>query len=398
LAGKGVLIIVENETVPYDRRVWQQARALSAAGARVRIISPKDKGHEAPYQQIEGIHIYRHPWFEANSVWGYLVEYPMSLFWQLLLALRIFMRDGFDIIHVCNPPDLIFLVALVFKPFGVKLIFDHHDISPELYEAKFGRRGFLWRALALAERLTFKAADVTIATNESYRRIAINRGKKRPADIFVVRNGPDLARLRVPPPNQQWKRGRTYLVGYVGVMAQQEGIDILLHSIAHITQTCQRSDIQFCLVGGGAFVDHYKREAVRLNVADVVTFTGRMSQETLFEILATADVCVNPDRVTTFSDKSTMIKIMEYMAVGKPIVQFDVTEGRFTAESASLYARPNDPIDMASQILKLIDSPKLRFDMGEFGRNRIETQLSWEHQIPHLMAAYERVWASQHSN
>jgi glycosyltransferase involved in cell wall biosynthesis len=318
----------------------------------------------------------------------------MSLFWQLLLALRIFVRDGFDVIQACNPPDLIFLIALPFKPLGVKFVFDHHDINPELYEAKFGRRDFFWRALVTAERLTFKTADIVLVTNESYRRIALSRGGKQRTDVFVVRNGPDLDRMRLLPPNNRWKNGRTYLVGYVGVIGQQEGIDLLLQAITYISLTLQRSDVQFCLVGGGPSLAHYKQEASRLNIMGFVTFAGRTSDEILLEILSTADVCVNPDRVTTFSDKSTMIKIMEYMALAKPVVQFDVAEGRFSAQSASLYARPNDPIDMAGQILKLIDSPELRFKMGEFGRNRIETQLSWEHQIPHLMAAYERVWAT----
>jgi glycosyltransferase involved in cell wall biosynthesis len=365
----------------------------------VSVICPIRKGYEAHYQQIDGIHIYRHPfWFEASSVGGYVVEYALSTFWQLLLAFRIFVHHRFDVIHACNPPDLIFLVALLFKPLGVKFIFDHHDINPELYEAKFGRRDFLWRTLVVAEALTFKLANIVIVTNESYRRIALSRGSKQPTDVFVVRNGPDLDRIRPIPPNSRWKNGRAYLVGYVGVMGQQEGIDLLLESITYITHTLQRRDIQFCLVGGGASLAHYKQEAVRLNVMDFVTFAGRTSDEILLEILSTADACVNPDRVTTFSDKSTMIKIMEYMALAKPIVQFDVAEGRFTAQSASLYARANDPVDMARQILKLLNSPELRLKMGKFGRSRIETQLSWKHQIPHLIAAYERVWSAQQRN
>jgi glycosyltransferase involved in cell wall biosynthesis len=392
LVGRRILVIVENQSVPYDRRVWQIARALFAAGATVSIISPKGKGYESPYEHLEGIHIYRYPsWLEAKSAGGYLLEYCLSLLWQLALALRIFLRHGFDIIHACNPPDLTFLVALIFKPWGVRFLFDQHDLNPELYEAKFGRRGFLWRLLLLAERLTFKTANVVLATNESYRRIAIDRGKKSPADVFVVRNGPDIARFKPVEPNEQWKRGRAYLVGYVGAIGEQEGIELLLQSIAYIMHTLKRNDIQFCIIGGGILLSHYKREAERLALASSVTFTGQVGDKILFEVLSTTDVCVNPDRVTTYSDKSTMIKIMEYMAFGKPIVQFDVTEGRITAESSSLYARANDPVAMACQILKLIESPELRLQMGKFGRLRIESQLSWEHQIPHLVDAYQRI-------
>jgi glycosyltransferase involved in cell wall biosynthesis len=385
-------MIVQNESVPFDRRVWQQARALHSAGATVTIISPITRQDEARYEQLEGIHIYRHPiWFEARNPLGYLIEYSMSYFWQMILALRIYARAGFDLIHACNPPDLIFLVAVVFKPFGVKLIFDQHDISPELYEAKFGRRDVIWSALVLAERLTFLTADVVIATNESYRRIAISRGKKNRDKVFVVRNGPDLSRLKIVPSNNLWKRGRTYLVGYVGVIGQQEGIDLLLLAVDHIVRVLHREDIQFCIVGSGPNLFQCKREAIKLNLSDVVTFAGRVSDSVLFEMLSTADVCVNPDRVTTFSDQSTMIKILEYMAFGKPIVQFEVTEGRFTAQSASLYAKPNDPVDFATQIIRLVESPELRSCMGQAGLTRIEKELSWERQIPNLFAAYARV-------
>jgi glycosyltransferase involved in cell wall biosynthesis len=393
LAGKRILVIVQNESVPFDRRVWQQARALRSAGATVTIISPMDRQGEARYEHLEGIHIYRHPiWFEARNPIGYLIEYSISFLWQLILALRIYSRAGFDLIHACNPPDLIFLVAVIFKPLGVKLIFDHHDINPELYEAKFGRRDLIWSALVLAERLTFLTADVVIATNESYRRIAIGRGKKSPDKVFVVRNGPDLSRLKIAPSNDVWKRGRSYLVGYVGVIGQQEGIDLLLLAADHIVRVLHREDIQFCIVGSGPHLSECQREAIELGLSDVVTFAGRTSDHVLFEILSTADVCVNPDRVTPFSDQSTMIKILEYMALGKPIVQFEVTEGRFTAQSASLYAKPNDPADFAEQIVELLESPELRSSMGQIGLARIKKELCWEHQIPNLLAAYARVF------
>lgn len=394
LAGKRILIIVENLPVPFDRRVWHEARTLNAAGATVSVICPTGKGFEKRYEVIEGIHVYRHKLpLDAGRAAGYLVEYGMALFWETLLAWRIFFARGIDVIHGCNPPDLIFLVALPFKLFGVKFLFDHHDINPELYEAKFNKRGFFWKLMVLFEKLTFKTARVSIATNESYKKIAIDRGGMAPENVFVVRSGPDLSRLEHLPPNEALKNGRSYLVGYVGVMGDQEGIDLLLEAVQHIVQEKKRQDVQFCLVGGGPSLDALKQMTQEMGLSDYVTFTGRAPDRELFEVLSTSDVCVNPDRVNAMNDKSTMNKIMEYMAFGKPIVQFDVTEGRFSAQDASLYAKANDPIDMAEKILNLLADPDKRTEMGVYGRARLESDLSWAHQIDTLIAAYEKVLA-----
>lgn len=392
LAGARVLIIVENLPLPFDRRVWLEARTLKAAGARVSIICPTGKGFEKRHEVLEGIDIYRHPLpIEADGALGYLLEYGAALFWETVLAWRVFLKGGLDVIHGCNPPDLIFLVALPFRLFGVRYLFDHHDINPELYEAKYDRKGFFWKLMVLFERLTFTAAKVSIATNESYRRIAIERGGKSPEDVFVVRSGPDLSKVKPVSPVDQWRNGRRFLVGYVGVMGAQEGIDLLLEAVRHIVFERGRNDVQFALVGGGSSLEEMKALAVRLGLADHVTFTGRAPDQTLFEVLSTADVCVNPDRVNPMNDKSTMNKIMEYMAVGKPIVQFEVAEGRVSAGEASLYAAPNDPVDLADKILALLDDPERRARMGSFGRERVERELSWATQIEPLLSAYERV-------
>lgn len=392
LKGARVLIVVENLPVPFDRRVWQEARTLKAAGAKVSIICPVGKGHEARRETLEGIDIYRHPLpADANSAVGYLFEYGAALFWETLLAWRVFFKGGIDVIHGCNPPDLIFLVALPLRLFGVRYLFDHHDINPELYEAKFERRGFFWKLMVAFERMTFRAAKVSIATNESYRQIAIERGGKRPEDVFVVRSGPDLSRVKPVAPVDIWRNGRRFLVGYVGVMGEQEGIDLLLEAVRHIVHDKKRTDVQFGLVGGGSALEDMKALAARLDVADFVTFTGRAPDQTLFEVLSTSDVCVNPDRVNPMNDKSTMNKIMEYMAMGKPVVQFDVTEGRVSAGEASLYARANDPVDLADKILGLLDDPAARERMGRFGRERVERELSWSTQIEPLLRAYERI-------
>lgn len=394
LAGRKILIIVENLPVPFDRRVWLEARTLKAAGAEVAVICPTGKGFDARYEVLEGIHIYRHPLpLDASGALGYLAEYGAALLWESWLAWKVFFRHGFDVIHGCNPPDLIFLVALQFRLLGRRFIFDHHDINPELYEAKFGKRGFFWRLMVLFERLTFATASVSIATNESYRRIALERGRMPEADVFVVRSGPDLSRVRPVAPAGHWKNGRRFLVGYVGVMGDQEGIDLLLAAVADLVHRRGRQDIQFVLVGGGPSLDSLRALADDLDLSDHVTFTGRAPDQTLFEVLSTADLCVNPDRVNPMNDKSTMNKILEYMAFSKPIVQFEVTEGRFSAAGASLYARADDTADFADRIAELLADPQRRAAMGAEGYDRVVRLFAWPHQVGALIGAYERAFA-----
>jgi glycosyltransferase involved in cell wall biosynthesis len=310
--------------------------------------------------------------------------------------LKVARRPGFDVIHACNPPDLIFVVGVLFKLFGGKsFVFDHHDLNPELYEAKFSRRGLFWRLLVLAEKMTFKIADFSIATNESYRRIAITRGGMPPDRVFVVRSGPNLDRVKSVAIDPRWRNGRRFLVGYVGVISEIEGLDLLLAAVDHIVHTRRRSDIQFVIVGSGPSWPAIAKLCGALGIDDYVTLTGRIEDAALFAMLSTADVCVNPDRVTPLTDLSTMNKVMEYMAFGKPIVQFDVTEGRVSAQSASLYARPNDPIDFGEKILELIDAGHLRAQMGDVGRRRVNDVLAWRYEQPKLLAAYNAVFASR---
>lgn len=394
-----VLVIVENLPSPFDRRVWQESTTLRDAGYEVTIICPTGKGYEKKFEVIDGIHIYRHDLpVEAEGAIGYALEYSAALFWEFSLAWKVLFKRGFDVIHACNPPDLIFLVGGFFKLFlGKKFVFDHHDINPELYEAKFNRRDFFYKLMVLFERLTFKTANISIATNESYKHIAINRGGMDPNKVFVVRSGPKLDRLKIVPPVEAMKCGRKYLVGYVGVMGKQEGIDYLLRAAAHIVHKLGRNDVHFGLVGGGTSLDEMKAYAHELQIADFVTFTGRVPDQDLLNMLNTADVCVNPDVANEMNDKSTMNKIMEYMALGKPIVQFDLTEGRFSAQEASLYARNNDVEDMAVKIIELLDDPERRMKMGEFGRNRVINELEWQYEVPKLLAAYEELFSTQPS-
>jgi len=386
-----VLIIVENLPVPFDRRVWLEANALRDAGYEVTVICPKMKNYTASHEVLDGIEIFRHPLpLEGDSgALGFLVEYSIAFFWEMLLAWRVFLTKGFEIVHACNPPDNIFLIALTFRPFGVRFVFDQHDINPELYIAKYGKKGPLYYVLRLLERLTFATADLVISTNESYRQIALTRGKKKPEQVHIVRSAPDISRFSPVPPDPALKEGRRFLVAYVGVMGKQEGIDLLLDAIKIIVEDYGRNDILFVLIGSGPEHPHMEEYARQIGVADHVRFTGRIPDADLLRYLSTADVCVNPDRVNEMNDKSTMNKIMEYMAVGKPIVQFDMTEGRFSAQEASLYARPNDPKDFAAKIVELLDDPEKREAMGRYGRHRMETQLDWRFSREALIRAYE---------
>jgi len=393
--GKRVLILVENLPSPFDRRVWQEACALRDAGYTVSIICPTGRGYEKKFEEIDGIAIWRYALpTEAAGALGYLVEYSAALFWTFVLSLKVLFSRGFDVVHACNPPDLLFLIGGFYKLFGKKFLFDHHDANPELYLAKFGRRDFFYRAMLWLEKATFRCADVSIATNHSYRRIALERGGMDPGKVFVVRSGPSLERMRILAPDERLKNGRKYLVGYVGVMGRQEGLDYLLKAAAHIVHRLRRSDVQFTLVGGGTSLEELKALAAQLGVADYVTFTGRVPDEQLLAVLNTADVCVNPDIATEMNDISTMNKIMEYMALGKPIVQFDLTEGRYSAQGASLYARRNDSQDLAAKLVELLDDPHRRRAMGALGRRRVLEELEWRHEVPKLLAAYEALWAS----
>ena len=391
-----VLIVVENQPVPFDRRVWSEATALSRAGYDVSVICPTGKGASKSFEIIDGIYVYRH-WAprEANGVTGYFVEYGTALFWEFVLSFRILLTRGFDVIQGCNPPDLIFLLGAFYKiTCGKRFVFDHHDICPELYEAKFGRKGLFWRLQVLLERWTFRTADVSLATNESFRSIAIERGRMRPERVFAVRTGPNLSRIRPFPADEAWKAGRRFMVAYVGVIGNQDGLDLLIDSVAHIRQIRKRYDIQFVIIGDGPELNTIIRLSRDAGLEDVITFVGHVSDDRkLFTILSTADVCVNPDRPNAMNNKSTTIKIMEYMALGKPIVQFDLIEGRNSARDASLYARNDDTADFGDKILELLDDPETSRKMGAFGEERVKEVLAWEHEEKKLLAAYQAVFS-----
>ena len=391
---KKVLIIVENMSVPFDPRVWKEASSLQKNGFEVTVLCPRGKGQEQGHEVIDGVHIYRHPLpEEGHRFLGYLLEYSCALFWEVLYSWWIFVRRGFHVIQACNPPDNMFLIALPFKLLGVKFIFDHHDANPELYVAKYGNTGFLYELQVWLEKFTYRFSDVVMATNCSYRDLAITRGGIAPEDVFVVRNGPDLETFRAVPPNPDLKYGKPYLVGYVGNMSDQEGLDILLDVALQIKNSGRR-DVHFTCIGGGPGLLGLRKMVKDKKLEDTVNFTGRIPFDNLLEILSTADVCVNPDKPCDMNDISTMIKIMEYMALRKPIVQFDLKEGKYSAQDASLYADTKNQVnDFADKILCLLDHPDERIRLGEFGRRRVEDALAWDYSVENLLAAYERAFS-----
>ncbi len=389
LKGKHILIIVENLPVPFDRRVWQEANTLKEQGAEVSVICPKMQGYFKSFEKINGINIYRHPLKEGKGVFGYLREYSTALYWEFILSCKVYLKKRFHVIHGCNPPDLIFIVALFFKILGVRYVFDHHDINPELYLAKFNKKGFFYKFLLLAERLTFGTANYSIATNESYKEIAIKRGKMPENRVEVVRSGPNLDRLIINEGNIKYKNGRDFLIGYVGVIGEQEGLDLLLKSAKEIIS--KRNNVQFAIIGGGTKLQAIKEMTENMGLHDYINYYGRVDDETMINILNTADVCVNPDKPTEMNNLSTMNKIMEYMALKKPIVQYDLKEGRVSAQKASLYAKNTSPEDFADKMMWLLDNPEARNEMGEFGYKRVINYLSWDFESKKLVAFYNKI-------
>ncbi|MEL6298079.1 MAG: glycosyltransferase family 4 protein [Pseudomonadota bacterium] len=384
------LIIVENLTLPLDRRVWQEATALRDAGHSVSVICPKGGQYQASYELLDGVHIFRHPMpLEADGALGYAVEYSAALFWEFVLSIRVAMKVGFDTVQACNPPDLIFIVAAFWKYlFGKAFIFDHHDINPELYEAKFGRRGLFHRLLKVFERLTFAMADASIATNATFRDIAIARGRMDPDRVFIVHSVPNLQKFVRTEPSAALRGGAEHVIGYVGIMGAQDGVDLLIEAMDRMVTVERRDNVKCVIVGTGTELPKLQAMVAERGLADVVTFTGFLSGQPLMEALSTFDVGVIPDPKNGYNDKISMNKLFEYMTLGIPFVQFDLVEGRRTAGDVALYAADNSPIELAAQIGRLLDSETLRSDLAEAGKVRADKLLSWDREAAQLLAAY----------
>jgi glycosyltransferase involved in cell wall biosynthesis len=392
-----VLHLSENLTLPFDRRVWMELSALKAAGLEVSAICPTGETHSASYEVIEGIHIFRYPAPPpTRGFLSYVWEFLYCWVQTFRLSIVVLARRGFDIIHAANPPDTFWAVALVYRGFGKRYVFDHHDLCPELYLARFGaeREGNLaHRALRWLEWAQFRTADLVVSTNESYRQVALTRGKVPPDRVVVVRSGPSRERFAtVRAVDPSFKRGRPYLVAYLGVMAPQDGVDHLLRAAQHLVRL-GRCDIAYTLMGAGDSFHDLRALARKLELDEHVRFTGRIPDAEVEATLATADVCVSPDPLNPLNDVSTMNKVLEYMACGRPIVAFDLREHRFSAGEGALYARPNDDEDLAAQILALLDDPERCRRMGQYNRQRFLERMAWEHHAGELVRAYERLCA-----
>ncbi len=386
--GRRALILVENLSVPFDRRVWQECSTLRAAGWEVHVICPRGDGRDTePEAEIDGIRIHRYPLRAATGgPAGYLREYGTALWHTARLARHV---GPVDVVHACNPPDLLFLPALWLKRRGARFVFDQHDLVPELYLSRFGRgEDRLYRVVRALERRTYRAADVVLATNESYRDVALRRGGLRPEDVFVVRSAPDTERFRPVPPEPELKRGKPHLLCYLGVMGPQDGVDYALRALAKLRDELGRTDWHAVFVGAGDTFDAMVRLSRRLGLARQVEFTGRVPDADLVRYLSTADVCLSPDPRNPLNDVSTMNKVLEYMVMGRPIVSFDLREARVSAGDAAVYAPADDESAFARQVALLLDDPRRRARMGRLGQERINGPLSWRNSQASLLAAY----------
>lgn len=392
-----VLYILQNLPVPFDRRAWLQASTLAKSGYEVSVICPKARGFNASRERREDVEIYRY-WspIEAQAKLAFIGEFVWCFAAAFLLSLRIgWFGRGFDIMHVCNPPETYWPMAWFWRLFGKSFIWDHRDLSPELAEAKWGRSdGAIMSGLLLFERLTFQAADVVISTNESYKKIAVERGGKAPEDVYIVRSAPALSRFEVHEPDAAWKRGKKHLILYLGEICQQDGVEHLVRAVKELRDRFGRGDFHCILVGGGPHQPAVVAAAEAEGIADLCTFTGTISDDDrLCRILSSADVAIEPVPKNGWSDRSTANKIVEYMFFGLPIVSSDLTEARFSAGDAAVYAAPGDPGAMAEAIAALLDDPARRRAMGEFGRKRLHGELAFEFSVPPLLAAYDAAWA-----
>jgi glycosyltransferase involved in cell wall biosynthesis len=390
-AGKRVLMLLENNPYSQDIRVKREARALAGAGYMVTVICPRSKKGK-PFEIVEpNIHLYQYPPpGGGGGVLSYLWEYSYSTLMMFLISLRVLLREGFDVIHAHNPPDTMWPIAAFYKLLGKRFVFDHHDLSPEMFFARFGNKSskLLFTTLVLFEKLTCRLADHVIATNESYKRMEMERGGVPAERITIVRNGPD-ERFVLAPQAPELRQKATTILGYVGIMGPQDGLDYLLRSVQHLVYTLKRPDVFCVIIGKGDALPQLQAYAQELGLGQHVWFTGWVSDEDLLRYLSTADICLDPDPSNPFNDRCTMIKMMEYMALGKPIVAYDLPEHRVSAGEAAVYAQPNDELAFAQKIAELIDEPERRKQMGQIGRSRISARLAWAHQEKHLLAAYD---------
>lgn len=386
------VIVVENLPVPLDRRVWQEALALRDAGWKMTVICPKTAQYPKSFEVIDDIEIFRH-WLppEGRGAAGFLLEYSVALFQELRLLLRVAFRGGFDVVQACNPPDLIFLVAAPFKLFGKKFVFDHHDVCPELFEAKFGRKGLFHRLLMLAERCSFRTADLVISANETYRALAIDRGGKNPQDVVTVYSVPDRSRVRRVAENSALRGGARLVLGYIGIIGDQDGVDHLVRCVHRLCIVEGRTGIRAAVVGDGPTLASVKALAEELGVADLITFTGYLKGEALLSAMSTFDIGIIPDPVNEYNDKISMNKVFEYSALGVPPVAYRLTETRRLLGEAGTYAPDDTPDGLATACATLIDDDDLRREKGRAAKALADSHFEWSREAEKYVAAYSRL-------
>lgn len=388
-----VCIVVQNLPVPFDRRVWLECQALRNRGYEVSVVCPKGKG-DPGYQMLDGVHLFKYRAFPPITRQAmFIAEYAYSILATLFNLVRAWRRRPFGIVQVCNPPDVLWIAVAPFTLFfGVKMVFDQHDLCPELYRSRFAQpSSAIHRVLLLTERITYGLSEHVIATNGSYRELALRRGGKRERNVTVVRTGPDPDRMCRREPDPSLRRGHRYLLAYLGVMGPQDGVDLALRAMHHIVHNCGRADVALTLIGDGDAGKDLRRLAAELRLEDHVEFTGRAPDALVARILSTADIGLSPDPKNPLNDVSTMNKTMEYMSFELPVVAFDLIETRVSAGEAAVYAEPNLIEHYARAILDLLQDETRRKNMGTAGRRRIEDHLAWRHQIPQYVGIYDRL-------
>jgi glycosyltransferase involved in cell wall biosynthesis len=377
-----VLIIVQNLPVPFDRRVWLECKALTSAGHQVAVVCPKGDG-DPSHEVIDSVELYKYkPYAPGGSKLDFVTEYAYSFLATAWLTMKARRSGRFGVVQACNPPDIFWPIALVLRVLdGARFVFDHHDLCPELYESRFPDGPRLpYRALRALERRTHRTANHVISTNDSYRNIAVIRSGKSPADVTVVRTGPDPQRMRRGQEFPELRRGRRFLAAYIGVMGPQDGVDNVVRAADFVVHKLGREDIAFTLIGSGDCFDELVALRDELDLAGHVEFTGRVPDDVVAHILSTADVGLSPDPKNPLNDLSTMNKSMEYMAFGLPVVAFDLHETRVSAGRAAVYVEPNVVSLYAEAIVELMDDQPARSLMGRLGRARVEEDLAWNHQ------------------
>jgi glycosyltransferase involved in cell wall biosynthesis len=389
-----ILMLLENLPYPQDLRVRREANALNEAGYRVTVICPRANGQ--PFREtIAGVKVRRYPApISSSGFLGYIWEYLYSLLISFAISLLVFLEDGFDVVHAHNPPDTFVFVAIFYKLFGKQFVYDHHDLSPEMYQAKFpgGGNQKVYDALVFLEKLTCGVADHVIVTNESYKNIAMQRGRVPEERITIVRNGIELNRLQQDcEPDPGLRAMGKSIIGFVGMMGAQDGVDYLLRALHYLIVEIGRTDFYCILIGFGDACEDLKLLANKLALDNYVRFMGPVFGAELRRYLSATDICVDSSPSNPYTDHSTIFKIMEYMSLGKPIVVFDLPEHRVTAQQAAVYATPNDERAFARALADLMDDPKRRAALSEFGIRRIKEELAWDFSVPRLLHVYSTV-------